>query len=189
MSSRTYRIVHSASIAAYVVAAFALVGLAIAWPPWRTLAAPSAVVVTAALAPTMLAYYELGGLTPTRLAQLAQASGWLAVIAWCVLHLLYITGAVTYDYGAPATGAMALEQVALIVIGLWIAGANLLAAAWLNWIRWLGVVTGIGFVLVGASLLLDRNVFSYAGAAGYLIALPVWAFLLARLLGRIAAAG
>ena len=129
------------------------------------------------------------GRTPTPLALAAQASGWLAVLAWVAIHALFIVGAVTFDYGAPATSAMALEQVALIVIGLWIAGANLLAAEWLSWIRWLGVVTGIGAALVGLGLLLGgaNHPLSYAGGIGYLLVPPIWAFWLARLLGRIAA--
>jgi hypothetical protein len=195
MSSRTRRIVSSASMAAVIVAAAALVGLPPVsiyggrGEPWGTVSHLSGVVMTLALAPTMLAYYELGGRTPTPLAQAAQVSGWLAVIAWCVLHALFIGGAVAFDYDTPATGAMALEQVALVVIGLWIAGANLLAAEWLNWVRWLGVVTGIGFVSLGAGLLLGgaSHPFSYAGAIGFVLVLPVWAFLVARLLGRIAA--
>lgn len=197
MSSRTFRIVSTASTAAYVVAGAAAVGLVTLglffWigAPWGTINDIAGVVTAAAVAPTMLAFYELGGLTPTRLAQLAQASGWLAVIVWCAVHLLFIAGVVTFDYDAPATGAMALEQAALVVIGLWIAGANLLAGAWLSWIRWLGVVAGIGLALVGAGLVLGgmSHPLNYAGSIGYLIALPVWAFLLARLLRRIAATG
>ena len=195
MSTRTFLIVSTASVAAYVVAAAALIGLVtislFAWlgQPWGTINDLTGVVMTAALAPTMLAYYELGGRTPTPLALAAQASGWLAVLAWVAIHALFIVGAVTFDYGAPATSAMALEQVALIVIGLWIAGANLLAAEWLSWIRWLGVVTGIGAALVGLGLLLGgaNHPLSYAGGIGYLLVLPVWSFWLARLLGRIAA--
>lgn len=195
MSTRTFLIVSTASVAAYVVAAAALIGLVtislFAWlgQPWGTINDLTGVVMTAALAPTMLAYYELGGRTPTPLALAAQASGWLAVLAWVAIHALFIVGAVTFDYGAPATSAMALEQVALIVIGLWIAGANLLAAEWLSWIRWLGVVTGIGAALVGLGLLLGgaNHPLSYAGGIGYLLVLPIWAFWLARLLGRIAA--
>lgn len=195
MSNRTYRIVSTASAAAFVVAAAALVGLLtiglFAWigDPWGTINDLALVVVTLALAPTMLAYYELGGRTPTPLAQAAQVGGWLAVLAWSVIHLLFVAGAVGFDYGAPASGTMALEQVALIVIGLWIAGANLLAAEWLSWIRWLGAVTGIGFALLGLGLLLGvaNYPLSYAGGIGYELVLPIWAFLLARLLGRIAA--
>jgi hypothetical protein len=195
MSARTYRIVRSASRTALVVAVAALVGLVTIslffWvgEPWGTINDVALVVMTLSLAPTMLAYYELGGRTPTLLAQAAQLSGWLAVLAWSAFHLLFVAGAVDFDYGVPATGAMALEQVALIVIGLWIAGANLLAAEWLSWIRWLGVVTGIGFALVGLGLLIGgtNHPLSYAGGIGYELVLPIWAFLLARLLGRLAA--
>lgn len=195
MTNRTYRIVSTASTASYVVAAAALTGLVsislFLWigGPWGTVNDLSGVVMTLALAPTMLAYYELGGRTPTPLAQAAQAMGWIAVLTWAALHVLFIASAVTYDYGAPATGAMALEQLALIVIGLWVAGANLLAAEWLSWIRWLGVVTGVGSALLGMGLLLGGagHPFSYVGGAGYSVILPIWAFWLARLLGRIAA--
>ena len=140
------------------------------------------------LAPTMLAFYELGGRTPTPLAVLAQTVGWVSVITWAVIHALMFADVVTFDYSAPATGAMALEQVALIVIGLWIAGANLLAGEWLSWIRWLGVVTGIGFALLGAGLLLggESHPLSYLGGTAYELVLPIWAFWLARLFGRIA---
>ena len=194
MSPRTARIVSTASVAAYVVAAAALLGLVTIalffWigGPWGRINDITGVVMTLALAPTMLAFYELGGRTPTPLAQLAQATGWVAVIGWAVIHALMIARVVTFDYSAPATGAMALEQVALIVIGLWIAGANLLAAEWLSWIRWLGVVVGIGFALLGAGLLLggEGNPLSYIGGTAYELLLPIWAFWLARLFGRIA---
>lgn len=197
MTNRTHRIVSTASAAAYIVAVAALVGLVtislFLWigGPWGTINDLSGVVMTLALAPTMLAYYELGGRTPTPLAQAAQLTGWVAVLAWVALHVLSIAGALTYDYGAPARGAMALEQVALIVIGLWIAGANLLAAEWLSWIRWLGIVTGIGSALLALGLLLGgaNHPLSYAGGIGYTLILPIWAFWLARLLGRIAALG
>lgn len=194
MSTRTYRIVATASMAAHVVAASGLLGLVtvglFAWfgGPWGTVNDLSRVVMTAALAPTMLAYYELGGRTPTPLAQAAQASGWIAVLAWVAIHAQFIAGVVTFDDGAPASGAMALEQAALIVIGLWIAGANLLAAEWLSWIRWLGVVAGVGAALVGLGLLVGgaNHPLSYAGGIGYLLVLPIWASWLARLLHRIA---
>lgn len=194
MSLRTARIVSTASVAAYVVAAAALLGLVTIalffWTggSWGGINDLTGVVMTLALAPTMLAFYELGGRTPTPLALLAQATGWVAVIAWAVIHALMIADVVTFDYSAPATGAMALEQAALIVIGLWIAGANLLAAEWLSWIRWLGVVVGIGFALLGAGLLLggESNPLTYLGGTAYELLLPIWAFWLARLFGRIA---
>lgn len=194
MSIRTYGILRTASAAAYVVAAAALLGLVTIvlffWlgAPWGGINDLSGVLMTIALAPTMLAFYELGGRTPTPLAVLAQSVGWVAVIGWAVIHALMFVDVVTFDYSAPATGAMALEQVALIVIGLWIAGANLLAGEWLSWIRWLGVVTGLGFALLGAGLLLggESHPLSYLGGTAYELVLPIWAFWMARLFGRIA---
>ena len=94
----------------------------------------------------------------------------------------------TFDYGAPATDGLALESVAQLVIGLWIAGASVLAGAWLGWQRWLGVVTGVRWVLVGIGLLAGgrNHPLSYAGGIGYLLVFPVWAFLMGRLFSAIA---
>jgi hypothetical protein len=193
--SRTHRIVSTATTAAYIVTAAALVGLVTIalffsiGDPWGTINDYSGVVMTLALGPMMLAYYELGGRTPTPLAQAAQATGWIAILTWCVAHALNIADVVRFDYSAPATGVMAVETVALVVIGLWIAGANLLADPWLSRVRWLGVVTGIGFALLGLGLLLggENHPLSYLGGIGYELVLPIWAFLMARLLGGIAA--
>ena len=89
------------------------------------------------------------------LALVAQVGGWLAAAAWCITQLLFVAGVVEIDYFAPATGAYAVESVALIVIGLWIAGANLLAGPWLGALRWFGAVTGVGLVLHGIGALIS----------------------------------
>jgi hypothetical protein len=80
-------------------------------------------------------------------------------------------------------------------VGLWIAGANLLAGPWLTAVRWLGVPAGLGVALYAAGLLLggvDSGV-TGIGALGFLILLPIWALLMARLLaglpGAAAASG
>ena len=118
--------------------------------PWGTINDLALIAMTAAIPFLMLAFWELGGLTPTPLARLAQITGWLAAGAWCVTHLLFVFGVVDIDYAMPATGAYAVEAVALIVIGLWLAGANLLAGPWLSAFRWFGVLAGLG---VGCLLL------------------------------------
>lgn len=186
-------IVRRAAVAAYVVAGAAAVGLVTIalffWigQPWGTINDLALLVMTLALAPLMLPFYELGGWTPTPLARIAQASGWIAVLAWSVLQALMIAGVVTFDYRHAATGIFALQCVALGVIGLWVAGANQLAGPWLNWVRWLGVLSGLGFVGPAIGLLLggmDQPV-TYLGGIGYEIILPIWAFLMARLLGGI----
>lgn len=194
MSTRTQTIVSTAALAAYVVVGAALVGLATITlfftigQPWGTLNDLSLLVMTLALLPLMLAFYELGGLTPTPLAQAAQAAGWIAVLTWSIVQALMIVGVVTFDYKVGATGAFAIESVGLVYIGLWIAGANLLAGPWLSRIRWLGVVTGIGFVALAIGLLLGGQDYplTYLGGIGYELVLPIWAFLMARLLGRLA---
>jgi len=187
-SARTPRIVSIAATAAVVVAGAGLVALVAIglyyWvgQPWGTLNDLALLVMTLALAPLMLAFYELGGWTPTALAQAAQASGWIAVLIWCVVQALLIVGVVTFDYGTGATGAFAVEAVALVVIGSWVAGANLLAGPWLNQVRWLGVLSGVGVMVFAAGLLLGGGThpLTYVGGVGYAVLLPIWAYLMSR---------
>lgn len=186
-------IVGRAAVAAYFVAAAAVVGLVTIalflaiGQPCGTINDLALLVMTLALAPLMLAFYELGGWTPTPLARVAQASGWIAVLTWSIGQVLMIAGAVAFDYRHPATGVFALQTVALIGIGLWVAGANLLAGPWLSRVRWLGVVSGLGFVVLGIGLLAGGvdHPLTLLGGIGYEIVLPIWAFLMARLLGGI----
>lgn len=194
MSSRTQRIVSSASFAAYVVAGAGLVALVTIglsfWigQPWVTVNDVALLVMTLALGPLMLAFYELGGRTPLRLAQAAQTFGWIAVLTWALIQALMIAGVVAFDYEIAATEAFVVWAGALVVIGLWIAGANLLAGPWLGWVRWLGAVGGIGWVGVGLGLLLVGmdHPLTYVGGLGYLVVFPVWAFLMARELRSLA---
>jgi hypothetical protein len=191
-SDRTERITRTSARAGYVVAAagvlgFVSIGLTLAlgeaWGPLNDLAL---LVMTAAVAPTMLAYYELGGATPLRLAQLAQVLGWAAVVTWCVVQVLQVAGVVARDPGAAAFGPGLLAAVALIYIGAWISGANLLAGPWLTSPRPAGILAGLATVFFGAGLVVAgvNSPFTTAGAIGYVTVLPLWAFLLARLLGR-----
>jgi hypothetical protein len=197
MNGRTQRIVRAATTAAWVVAAAGLAGAITIGlfftigRPWGTLNDVAGLVMTAALAPLMLAFYELGGLTPLRLAQAAQAIGQLSIVTWCVAHALMIAGAVEFDYSRAATGAFAIENLALVVIGLWVAGANLLAGRWLNWVRWIGVLAGLGAASLGAGLYFggESHPLTVAGGGPYLLVVPLWAALMARLLGRRAAEG
>jgi hypothetical protein len=193
MTEVAMRTAARSAIAAYVAAAAAVIGLVTIglffWigQPWGTINDVFVLVMTAAVAPLMLAFWELGGLTPTPLALLAQTAGWLAVATWVVVHALFIFGALTFDHNAPAADGLAIESVAQIVIGLWIAGASLLAGQWLGWRRWLGLPAGIGWVLVGVGLLVGGmdHPFSYVGGIGYLLLFPVWAFAMGRLFSAI----
>jgi hypothetical protein len=188
MSESTRGILRRAALAAYVIGGAGLVALVTIvlffaiGQPWGTLNDIALLVATAPIPLLMLAFWELGGLTPTPLALVAQITGWAAVVVWCVTQALFIAGAVDFDYDHPATGALAVQAITLIVIGLWIAGANLLAGSWLNAIRWFGVVAGLGFVLVPAGLLLGgaSHPLAYVGGLGYSIAFPVWAFQMGR---------
>jgi len=194
MTEVARRTARRSAVAAYIAAVAAVIGLVTIslyfWigQPWGTINDVAVLVMTAAVAPLMLAFWELGGWTPTPLALLAQTAGWLAVATWVVVHTLFILRALTFDYAAPASDGLAIESVAQIVIGLWIAGASLLAGAWLGWQRWLGLVTGVGWALVGVGLLVGGmdHALTYAGGIGYLVLFPVWAFVMGRLFSRIA---
>jgi hypothetical protein len=188
MSEGTWRIVQRAGVTAYLIAAAGLAAVVTIilffaiGQPWGTLNDIALLLMTAAIPVLMLAFWELGGLTPTPLALVAQVCGWVAVIVWCVVHALFISGVVDVDYEHAATGALAVESVALIVIGLWIAGANLLAGPWLNTIRWFGLAAGLGFALLPVGMLLGgvNHPLTYAGGVGYSIVFPVWAYLMGR---------
>lgn len=186
--------VRIAAQAAYLIAIAGLVALVAiglffagiaAFGPVNDLAL---LVMTLALAPVMFAFYELGGRTPIGLARLALTSGIAAVVGWSVLQALMIGGAVSFDYERGATGAFAAEAIAVLVMGMWLAGANLLAGAWLPPLaRWLGVVAGIGFILFGPGLLVGgvSHPLTYAGGIGYQIVFPIWGLVLGRLLTAI----
>ena len=195
MSDRTRRITRIGSLAGYVVAAsgaVALVTVALSMAadqPWQTLNDLALLVLVAALAPLMLSFYELGGLTPTVLAQLAQTIGWASVLTFCTIQVLQLAGVVQVEWRAAATGAFALGSGALGYIGLWIDGANLLAGRWLGPQRWLGFVAGLALALFAAGLLVGGVDTGWAtlGGIGFLVLLPAWAFLMARLLGGLSA--
>jgi hypothetical protein len=143
-------------------------------------------VMTLAIAPVMLGSYELGGVTPLWPARLSLAGGTAAVVVWSVVQVAMIGGLVTFDYEKPASGAFAIEAIAVLVMGAWITGAPLLAGPWLpRRLRWLGAISGVGFVVFGIGLLLGgvNDLLTDVGGIGYQILFPVWAFLLARLLG------
>jgi hypothetical protein len=193
MTSRTERIVRVGSQAAYVVAgagalALVFIGLFFAvGQPWGSVNDLALLVMTAALAPLMLYFYELGGRTPLRLAQAAQTLGWLAVLTWCATQVLMVIGVVAFDYYRAAAGAFAVQSLATVYIGLWIAGANLLAGPWLAWERWLGVLVGVGAVIFSLGLLQGgiETPMTYVGGLAYQVLLPIWALLMARRLTEV----
>jgi hypothetical protein len=178
--------------AAYSVGVAGIVGLVTiilflsAGEPWGTIHDLALLVMTAAIPFLMLAFWELGGLTPTPLALVAQVSGWFAAGAWCATQLAFVLGFLDIDYTLPATGVFAIQALALVVIGLWIAGANLLAGPWLSALRWLGVTTGLGLVLYAvAALTVDKDSpLVLSGGIAYLVLLPLWSLVIGLYLGR-----
>jgi hypothetical protein len=195
MTSRTARIARISAAAGYVAAAAGGLGLIsvgmnqTAGEPWGTVNDVALLLMVAALAPLLLSFYELGGRTPLRPAQLAQTLGWVAVGVFVAVQLLQLAGVVEIREDEPASGAVTAASLALVYIGLWIAGANLLAGPWLNSVRWLGVVAGVAAVVFAYGILRGGpdSGWTWLGGLGLLFVGSVWAFLMARLLGALAA--
>jgi hypothetical protein len=193
MSERSRRITRIGSMAGYVVVVagaitFVTTVLGLGGEKaWQTINDLGLLVLVAALAPLMLSFYELGGLTPTILAQLAQTIGWASVLTFCTVQVLQLAGVVQVEWRAAATGAFALGSGALAYIGLWINGANLLAGRWLGQQRWLGFLGGLALALFAVGLLVGGVDTGWAtvGGIGFLVLLPAWAFRMARLLRRL----
>ena len=158
--------------------------------PFGTLNDLALLVMTVSLVPVMLAHYELGGIVPLWPARLSLVGSALAVAGWAIVQTAMILGVVRFDYERAASGAFAVFSVLQVVIGLWIAGASLLAGSWLPAMtRWLGIVAGLGTVVMSIGLLLGgvNHVLTYVGGVGYQVLLPVWAFFLGRVFRRTAA--
>ena len=151
--------------------------------PFGTLNDLALLVMTGAIAPMMLGSYELGGVTPLWPARFSLAAGIGACLVWAVVQAAMIAGLVTFDYETGGgTGAFLVENVALIVIGLWLAGAPLLAGPWLpTRPRWLGALSGVGFFLTGLGLILGGvdHPLTWIGGIGYQVLFPIWAWLVA----------
>jgi hypothetical protein len=190
----TRDIVRRTSIAGWVIGVAGLVALVTISLVFQvgeltgTVYSLALLLMTAAIPFLMLAFWELGGVTPTPLAVVAQALGWLACATWCVIHLLFVSGAVSIDDTAPTTGAYAVQAVALAVIGAWIAGANLLAGPWLTGPRWFGFATGTDVVMyaIGSIVSGSERTFVLISGVAYLVLLPIWALLMGWFLGRLA---
>ncbi len=185
--------VANAATAAMVAAAAGLVALVTialffaVGQPWGTINDVAFIVEIVTIPAVMLGSYELGGIVPLWPARASLASGIAACLAWAAIHAAFVAGVVTFDYDHAATGAFLLENVALIVIGLWLTGAPPLAGGWMPGpLRWLGALGGLGFVLSGLGLILGGrdHPLAWAGGLGYLVLFPIWAFLLSRVFRR-----
>jgi hypothetical protein len=151
----------------------------------------ASLVMVAALPFVMLAHYELGGVVPLGPARLSLAGGMLAVGVWAVFQILIVAGVLNVDVNAAAAGGWEVQMAAQAVIGLWIAGASLLAGRWLPLtVRLLGIVAGLGVVVMALGIVQGgfTAMLTNVGGVGYQIVLPVWAFLLGRVFRARAAA-
>lgn len=159
--------------------------------PWGTINDAAYLVMFLSLGPVMLAHYELGGVVPLLPAQLSLVGAVAAVAAWSVVQVAFILGLVNFDYEHAATGAFAISSLLQAAIGLWIAGASLLAGPWLpTLVRVLGIVAGTGTVLMSIGFLRGGlgHPLALGGGVGYGLVLPIWAFMLGRVFQTRAAA-
>jgi hypothetical protein len=159
--------------------------------PFGTINDVLGLVMVVSLAPVMLAHYELGGPVPLWPARLSLGGATLAVAGWALLQAAFITGLLGVDVNAPAVGGWVVQAVLQVVIGLWIAGASLLAGRWLPLaVRLLGVLTGLGVAIMAIGLLHGgyADMLTNVGGIGYQILLPIWAFVLGRIFGARAEA-
>lgn len=135
----------------------------------------------------------MSSVVPLWPARLSLGGAMLVVAAWAVLQVAFILGWLhVTDVQQAATGGWAIQAGLLALVGLWIAGASLLAGAWLPLgVRSLGIVTGIGLVVMGYGLIQGgySNLWANAGGTGFQVVLPVWALLLGRVLRARVAAG
>jgi hypothetical protein len=106
--------------------------------------------------------------------------------------LALAAGLVTFDESRAATGAFAVVAGAMIVYGLWLSVAPILAGDWLRPLsRWLGVVAGLGWAAAGLGLVLggSNHPLVAPGGVGYQLLFPVWGLVIARLFGAIRSEG
>ena len=179
--------VERAAVAARIAAVAGLIALVLLVPffaigqPFGTLNDVALIVEILAIAPMMLGSYELGGVTPLWPARLSLAGGVGACLVWAAIHVAFVLGLVAFDYTSAATGAFLVENLALIVVGLWLTGAPPLAGPWMpDRLRWLGALGGLGFVLTGLGLILGgmNHPLAWAGGLGYLVHFPIRAWLM-----------
>jgi hypothetical protein len=92
-------------------------------------------------------------------------------------------GLFTIDEAPRAEGSLAIFSVAMLVFGLWLMAAPVLAGPWLTPIpRWLGVVCGLAWVLEGLGLLTGRsqNSLTTIGGIGVQLLFPIWGAVVSR---------
>ncbi|MBI3751028.1 MAG: hypothetical protein HY263_05145 [Chloroflexi bacterium] len=157
--------------------------------PFGTINDALGLVMIAALAPVMLAHYELGGVVPLWPARLSLAGALLAVATWSLVQVAFVLRILNVNVNAPAAGGWELLAILQVVIGLWIAGASLLAGRWLPpLVRTLGMIAGVGVVVMSVGILRGgySDMLTNVGGVGYQIVLPVWAWLLSHVFQRAA---
>lgn len=176
----------TAALISAIAGALALVAIGLFFAvgePFGTISDALGLVMILALAWVMLAHYELGGVVPLWPARLSLAGALLALAAWTLLQVAFVLRILNVNVNAAAAGGWEVQMVFQAVIGLWIAGASLLAGRWLPpLVRTLGIVAGVGVVVMSVGIFNGgyTDMLTNVGGVGYQIVLPVWAWLLSR---------
>ena len=181
MAGRIERI-RWAEVGGYTIALAGIVA-ALTFDADRPIFYLSTAIMALALAPVMLGFYELGGRTPRGLALGALSIGMLAVLVFAALFGGLSAGLFSVDATRPAEGPLAISSVAMLVFGVWLVAAPVLAGQWLTSIpRWLGAVSGLAWALEGMGLLAagSQTPLTTIGGIGAQLLFPVWGAVVGR---------
>jgi len=181
MAGRMARI-RWAELGGYAIA-FAGVVAAVTFDAARPIFYLATGLMVLAFAPVMLGFYELGGRTPRGLALGGLSIGILAVLVFAASFVGGSAGLFTMDETRRAEGSLAIFSVAMLIFGLWLMAAPVLAGPWLTPIpRWLGVVCGLAWVLEGLGLLTggSQNPLTTIGGIGVQLLFPIWGAVVSR---------
>jgi hypothetical protein len=148
----------------------------------------SMTVMVLAVGPIAIAGYQLEGRSVGTPARAAWAAGGLVIVVFAATFLALAAGLVTGDTSRGVEGAYAVFAVAMLVFGLWLVAALILAGPWLTPIhRSLGVVGGLAWAVAGAGLLLGggSHPLTIVGGIGFQLLFPIWGVLIGRLFAVI----
>ena len=110
---------------------------------------------------------------------------WVAdagLAAWSVLQALMIVRLVDYDYQTGRSWAFVVSSLGLAVFGGALVAILLTGAPVSGALKWIGIVAGVGFVVMGVGIPTfgTFSPLTYVGGLGWQLGWPVFAIWLAR---------
>jgi hypothetical protein len=166
----------------YVIAIAGLVA-ALTYDPAISVYYLSMAVMVVATAPVMVTFYELGGRTPPAPARGALLVALLTAVVFAGMFVALAAGTVSANTSGVASGPFAIVAAAMVGFGLWVAAASVLAGRWLTAVpRWLGILAGLAWMVVGATLILagGGNPATTIAGLGFQVLFPIWGAVIGR---------